>query len=186
MPASLQARLTLATSQICDTTAELAAVIVDENGWPELLPFIFQCVQSQNPREVESALLIFAQLAHYLMGTLKQYMGTLNDVLRSCLQSPVLDVAIAAMRATTAFIQELDDGSERNKFQVRSLLHWRACVKNLKSKECACSSFGNCFQSSLVPAAGSASSFVLPTDNIAPACKVKYHPPYLLNHPSVV
>ena len=104
--------------QVCDTTAELAAGMVDSSGWPELLPFIFQLVQAQNPNEVESALLIFAQLAHYIMPTLTQYMGTLNGILQQCLQSNRVDVAIAAMRATTAFIQELDDGADRDKFQV--------------------------------------------------------------------
>ena len=106
--------------QVCDTTAELAAGMVDSSGWPELLPFIFQLVQAQNPNEVESALLIFAQLAHYIMPTLTQYMGTLNGILQQCLQSSRVDVAIAAMRATTAFIQELDDGADRDKFQVPS------------------------------------------------------------------
>jgi hypothetical protein len=33
---------------VCDTSAELAAEISDSNGWPELLPFIFQLVQSQD------------------------------------------------------------------------------------------------------------------------------------------
>lgn len=104
--------------QICDTTSELAAVNSDANAWPELLPFIFQLVQSQDMGERESALLIFAQLAHYIMPTLTQYMGTLNSILQQCLGSTNADVALAAMRATTAFIQELEDNQDRDKFQV--------------------------------------------------------------------
>jgi len=34
--------------QVCDTAAELAAEVSAANGWPELLPFIFQLVQSQD------------------------------------------------------------------------------------------------------------------------------------------
>jgi hypothetical protein len=32
--------------QVCDCVSELAAGIIEDQGWPELLPFIFQCVQS--------------------------------------------------------------------------------------------------------------------------------------------
>ncbi len=66
--------------QVCDTVSELAAGITEEGGWPELLPFMFQCVQSGQPRVVEAALLVFAQLARYLADTLRQYLGTLHGV----------------------------------------------------------------------------------------------------------
>jgi len=168
--------------QVCDTVAELAAGILEGGDWPELLPFMFQCVQSGQPRLAEAALLVFAQLARYLADTLRQYLGTLHgvrapgprgparaawgraqpcgacsagrpwcrlavlralraapgapggvrdsgrasarpvlacssvahgaraarlpaQVLVTCLQSPNLDVMLAAMRATSAFIQ---------------------------------------------------------------------------------
>lgn len=91
--------------QVCDTIAELASGTYEELGWPELLPFIFQCVQSNDARLQESALLIFAQLAHHIMGTLRQYMATLHEVLTRTLQSPNHDVALASMRATAAFVQ---------------------------------------------------------------------------------
>ena len=91
--------------QVCDTVSELAALVSNTPGWPELLPFIFQCVQSNESRMVESALLIFAQLARYIMDTLKQYLGTLHEVLGACLTHSSTDIRIAAMRATTSFIQ---------------------------------------------------------------------------------
>lgn len=90
---------------MCDTIAELASGTYEEVGWPELLPFIFQSVQSSEARLQESALLIFAQLAHHIMGTLRQYMDTLHEVLTRTLQSPNHDVALASMRATAAFVQ---------------------------------------------------------------------------------
>ena len=110
--------------QVCDTTSELAAITLDSNAWPELLPFIFQLVQSEDMGERESSLLIFAQLAHYIMPTLTQYMGTLNTILHQCLSSSNTDVALAAMRATTAFIQELHSNQDRDKFQV----HHHICI----------------------------------------------------------
>ncbi|KAK9821719.1 hypothetical protein WJX81_003315 [Elliptochloris bilobata] len=104
--------------KVCDTVSELAAGIMEGGGWPELLPFMFQCVQSRQPRMVEAALLVFAQLARYLADTLRQYLGTLHSVLVTSLGSPSLDVTLAAMRATSAFIQELEDPAERDQFQA--------------------------------------------------------------------
>lgn len=91
-------------AQVCDTVAELATSILEDIGWPELLPYMFQCVQSNVPLQMESALLIFAQLAHYIIDTLRQYLGTLHGTLAQCLASQHPDVALAAMRAATSFI----------------------------------------------------------------------------------
>ena len=67
--------------QICDTLSELAGKIPDvDKTWPELLPFIFSCVQSGDPRLMEAALNVFAELARSMMTTLMQYMGTLHQV----------------------------------------------------------------------------------------------------------
>ena len=68
------------------------------------------------------------------MPILTQYMGTLNSILQQCLGSNNADVALAAMRATTAFIQELEDNQDRDKFQVeRSPLSstWRPSQQSL-------------------------------------------------------
>ena len=112
--------LTSTPRQVCDTTAELAAGMIETSGWQELLPFVFQLVQSPNPDSVESALLIFSQLAHYVMPVLTQYMGTLNGILQQTLQTQSPAVGLAAIKAATAFIQELEDANDRDKFQVRS------------------------------------------------------------------
>lgn len=69
-----------AAHQVCDTVSELAASIMAAGGWPELLPFLSQAVQSGQPRLMEAALLIFAQLAGHMMDTLLQFMGTLHQV----------------------------------------------------------------------------------------------------------
>jgi hypothetical protein len=34
---------------VCDTVAELASGTYEDLGWPELLPFIFGCVQVRCP-----------------------------------------------------------------------------------------------------------------------------------------
>lgn len=68
--------------QVCDTVAELAAITLagGGSGWPELLPFLSQAVQSGQPRLMEASLLIFAQLAGHMMDTLLQFLGTLLQV----------------------------------------------------------------------------------------------------------
>ncbi|KAL4855412.1 Importin-5 [Chlorella vulgaris] len=106
------------TKKVCDCVSELAAGIIEDQGWPELLPFMFQLVQSGQPRLVESALLIFAAMARYVMGVLVQYMGTLNGVLQQCLGSNEADVRLAAMKATCVFISELESAEDRDKFQA--------------------------------------------------------------------
>ena len=76
--------------------AELAAGIIESNGWPELLPFIFQCVQSGQDGLMESAFLVFEQLARYVMDLLTSYLGTLHSALAGGLAAPSMDVKMAA------------------------------------------------------------------------------------------
>ena len=103
--------------KVCDCTAELAAGIIEENEWPELLPFMLQCVQSGDPRVMESALLIFDQLARYVINVLQQYLGTLHGALGACLGHANMDVKLAAFKATTTFIQYLENPVDRDQFQ---------------------------------------------------------------------
>jgi len=137
-----------AYAQVCDSVSELAAEIFDEiklnvmahlqvqdesdrvsemasqifhkeaNGWPELLPFIFQCVQSGQASHAEIAFLIFDQLARFVMDQLLQYLGTIHGALNAGLSNPSLDVKIAAFSATTTFIGCLYKQSDREKFQA--------------------------------------------------------------------
>lgn len=48
--------------KVCDAVSEIGSIVIDANGWPELLPFMFACVQGTNPLHRESALRIFAQV----------------------------------------------------------------------------------------------------------------------------
>ncbi|KAK1356183.1 TOG domain-containing protein [Heracleum sosnowskyi] len=103
--------------KLCDTVSELASSILSENGWPELLPFMFQCVSSDNVRLQESAFLIFAQLAQYIGEMLVPYVKSLHDVFLQCLTSSgSFDVRIAALSAVINFIQCLST-SDRDRFQ---------------------------------------------------------------------
>jgi hypothetical protein len=98
--------------------SELGAGIIEGGDWPELLPFMFSCVQSGQGRLMEAALLIFEQLARCVVGELTQYLGTLHGVLHACLGHESMDVKIAAFRATCMFIRALDSPAERDSFQA--------------------------------------------------------------------
>ncbi|KAF3788611.1 Importin-5 [Nymphaea thermarum] len=104
--------------KLCDTIAELASSIVPEGQWPELLPFMFQCVTSDSPRLRESALLMFAQLSQYIGDILLPHLSTLHSVFHQCLApSAPSEVRIAALSATINFIQTIESPSDRDCFQ---------------------------------------------------------------------
>ncbi|XVE90185.1 hypothetical protein DITRI_Ditri20bG0058100 [Diplodiscus trichospermus] len=107
--------------KVCDTISELASSIVAIGGWPELLPFLFQSVNSTNPNLQESALLIFSQLAQNIgetTETLIPHLNTLHSVFFRCLSNPLsCDVRIAALSASVSFIQCISNGKDRDTFQ---------------------------------------------------------------------
>ena len=76
------------TRKVCDTVCELAAGIFEDGKWPELLPFLFQCVTAGTPNLRESALNVFAQLAQYVGESLVPHLATLHGILAQCLQAP--------------------------------------------------------------------------------------------------
>ena len=101
----------------CDTICELAAGILEEGKWPELLPFLFQCVTNGTVNLKESALNIFAQLAEYIGDALVPHLATLHGILAQCLANPERAIQLAALRACCCFVESLENPSDRSKFQ---------------------------------------------------------------------
>jgi len=64
-------------AQAGDAVCELAES-TGSDGWPELLPFLFQAVQAAPDKLRESALLIFARLAGEVAPTLAAHLATLR------------------------------------------------------------------------------------------------------------
>lgn len=96
--------------KLCDTVSELGAFISDKGGWNELFPFMFHCTTSQAAAVRESAMSIFAQLA-ILLGPLafRPNFSIILKVLQTGLSDPTsLDVRLAALAATSAFLQVRD------------------------------------------------------------------------------
>ena len=110
---------------VCDTVSDVGAMLLEEQQWPELLPFMFQCVQSGDDTLLERVLRIFAQLVVSIEMTLSPYLATLHNVFGQSLQSQNVDIRNAALRATCSFISSLEKKSERDKFQdlVPSMLN---------------------------------------------------------------
>ncbi|KAH7372426.1 hypothetical protein KP509_17G003600 [Ceratopteris richardii] len=104
--------------KLCDTVAEVAGNVAEEAPWMELLPFLFQCVNSNVNRLKVSALLIFGQLAQHMGPQLQPHLSTLHNLFQQTL-SPSMpnDVRSAALRATAYFVQTLEDAKERDIFQ---------------------------------------------------------------------
>ncbi|KAM1802697.1 hypothetical protein ACFX12_028759 [Malus domestica] len=106
------------SKKLCDTISELASGILPDNGWPELLPFMFQCVSSDSPKLQEAAFLIFAQLSQYIGDIMVPHIKELHAVfLHSLGNSPSPDVKIAALNAVINFIQCLTSSADRDRFQ---------------------------------------------------------------------
>ncbi|KAG8387370.1 hypothetical protein BUALT_Bualt02G0014300 [Buddleja alternifolia] len=104
--------------KLCDTISELASSLLPENQWPEILPFMFQCVTSSSPKLQESAFLMLSQLAQFIGEMLIPYITELHNVFLNVLNnSPNSDVKIAALSAVINFIQCLTSSSDRDRFQ---------------------------------------------------------------------
>ncbi|XP_073040413.1 uncharacterized protein [Primulina eburnea] len=104
--------------KLCDTVSELASSLLPDNQWPEILPFMFQCVTSDSPKLQESSFLMLSQLAQFIGETLLPYITDLHTVFLNVLNSsPNPDVKIAALSAVINFIQCLTSSTDRDRFQ---------------------------------------------------------------------
>jgi len=104
--------------KLCDTVAELAASISDEDEWPELLSFLFQCSNSEVLRLKEIALLVLGQLAQYMGSQLHSHLPVLHDIFQQTLSPNAPgDLRLAALRATASVVQSLESSQDRDLFQ---------------------------------------------------------------------
>ncbi|KAH9315236.1 hypothetical protein KI387_023863 [Taxus chinensis] len=104
--------------KLCDTVAELAASISEEDEWPELLSFLFECINSEVLRHKEIALLVLGQLAQCMGSHLHPHLSVLHGIFQQTL-SPIMpsDVRLAALRAIACFVQSLESSQDRDLFE---------------------------------------------------------------------
>ncbi|KAK6925778.1 Importin repeat 4 [Dillenia turbinata] len=108
------------SKKLCDTVSELASGILPDGGWPELLPFMFQCVSSDSPKLQESAFLIFAQLSQYIGETLIPHIKHLHSCLsNSSDRDRFQDLLLPMMRTLT---ETLNSGQEATAQEALELL----------------------------------------------------------------
>ncbi|XP_060195697.1 uncharacterized protein LOC132624936 isoform X2 [Lycium barbarum] len=98
----------------------LATSLLPDNNWPELLPFLYQCLADSNNYFKESAFCIFADLACKIGETIVVPSAkTLHSLFRNTLNDDTLDldVRIAAVSAVIRFIQRMPSSNEKERFQ---------------------------------------------------------------------
>lgn len=103
--------------KVCDTTADVAGTVLDKGPWPELLPFLLECIQSSQPLLMESALTIFRTLLEYNFEHFAAHMRQIHQLLLACLQHPSLDVQLASFKAAVAAVQASPSAKERDALQ---------------------------------------------------------------------
>lgn len=94
---------------LCDTIAELAAYIFYEDGWPELLPFLFRCCESKDYTLKEKSLLVIGQVKPHATLDVHMHLDMIKRLICRSLSSSEPDqVHVAALRAFANFIQSLN------------------------------------------------------------------------------
>lgn len=91
-----------------DINARRFRTVDDEcEAWPTLLPMLHQLTQSPSPHHRESAYRIFANHPTVFGEQLERYLGVVHDLLVTALSEaePSMDVRVAALQATIAFIR---------------------------------------------------------------------------------
>lgn len=96
----------------------IAKYAVPAGEWPDLLPFLFQCSQSQQEDHREVALILFSSLTETIGNTFRPHFADLQSLLLKCLQDETSNrVRVAALKAVGSFLEFTYDGAEVVKFR---------------------------------------------------------------------
>ncbi|XP_039044668.1 importin-4-like [Hibiscus syriacus] len=101
----------------------VAKYAVPAGEWPDLLPFLFQCSQSQQEDHREVALILFSSLTETIGSTFRPHFAELQALLLKCLQDETSNlVRVAALKAVGSFLEFTNDGAEVSAIQIISWL----------------------------------------------------------------
>ncbi|KAK9911383.1 hypothetical protein M0R45_035299 [Rubus argutus] len=121
------------SKNLCSAISELASRILPDNGWPELLPFLFKFVSSNSPPKLqESSFWMFAQLSSYLVPRIEEFHTVILYCLSSRLRSD--DVKIAAFNAVINFIGCLTSFEYKGMFKDVLIAMTRTLIDTLNYK----------------------------------------------------
>ncbi|EPS73729.1 hypothetical protein M569_01025, partial [Genlisea aurea] len=91
----------------------IAKFAVPAGEWPDLLPFLFQCIQSTQEEHREVALILFSSLTETIGNLFRPYFTELQSVLLKCLQDEASSrIRIAALKAVGSFLEFTHDEAE--------------------------------------------------------------------------
>ncbi|MCL7048765.1 hypothetical protein MKW94_029874 [Papaver nudicaule] len=109
----------------------IAKYAVPQGEWPDLLPFLFQCIGSPQEDHREVALILFSSLTETIGNTFQTHFSELQFLLLKCLQDEASTrVRVAALKAVGSFLEFVHDGSEVVKFR-----EFIPCILNV-SRQC--------------------------------------------------
>ncbi|KAG2489783.1 hypothetical protein HYH03_011733 [Edaphochlamys debaryana] len=100
-------------SKICAAVSDLANLIYDKTGWPELMPTLLTMLTSNQQPQIANGLSVLADVASYLAEHLKSQLQDIVNMLVSFLGSGNKDVTVAAANAATSFIEAYEDAAAR-------------------------------------------------------------------------
>mmetsp|Transcript_21921 Transcript_21921/g.43521 ORF Transcript_21921/g.43521 Transcript_21921/m.43521 type:complete len:1087 (-) Transcript_21921:464-3724(-) len=106
--------------QVCDTTAELAMVLLYKNGWPELVPFLFKCARSAVHELQLAAISIIGKLCAACPPevVLQPCIADIYSVLHAALaDTAALPLRICAVSALAKVVVNLEDTQSLERFQ---------------------------------------------------------------------
>jgi len=95
--------------KICDCIAEVADSVNEGGQWQQLLPFVLDCSRAPNEGLREASLIIFSQLASSLGSLLLPNLEIIKGTLLKGLTDPDFKVQLAALNATSSFVQCLPE-----------------------------------------------------------------------------
>lgn len=106
--------------KVCDTVSEVARNLQDGEGnmnWEDLPKFMFFCCNSGTAQHKESALSILNSVPNIFGSAQQNYMGLIKEMLFASLNDPDHpNVRFAAIRASCAFLQELEENEAKRNF----------------------------------------------------------------------
>jgi hypothetical protein len=106
----------LVRRSVADLISAIAKIAVPHGQWDELLQFLFQCSQSENPQHREVALIVFTSLTDSIGNLLRQHFRQLTGIFVTALSDQAQPVRVAAVKAVGTVVQWLESAEERAMF----------------------------------------------------------------------
>ena len=115
-------------SRICDIVSFLCDEDMDENEWPELLPYTYSCLNSPNPLSLEIGLALLGMVCPLYMDKflIPSNCQTLAHILDNCFKS-TMNITIDTQNITN------DNSSTLNTLGVHVVTHFRILIATMRA-----------------------------------------------------